>query len=350
MHSSKKTIYSLELLRFLLAAMVFFGHYVHFYMHFEISENKGFFYKINPTFGAIVVPMFFLMSGSIFAYTYLNNIQNRRITFLRYAQNRLARLYPLHLITLLSVAAFQGVYWGIEGQYFIYQYNDAKHFILNLLFIENWGFEDGASFNGPSWSVSHEIFLYIIFYIIGTLSGLVKSKVSFFGVVVIIIGLIEVLIKNPITLSAFAFFVGVYLSLALNYCLQAKNTSKVFVRIAALIFMVCILGPYFSGHGLPYGAVAPLILVGCLLFDHCIDLKPNSTFCKLAAFVGNISYSTYLLHFPVQLIMLIVSVNYLNINFASPGALFCYVLLVLGVSVLSFEFFEKPAKEYLLQI
>ena len=79
---------------------------------------------------------------------------------------RFSRLYPLHLITLTTVAALQLLNQQILGSFSIYEYNDAKHFVFNVFFMQGWGFTDGFSFNAPTWSVSVEIVVYVMFFIL----------------------------------------------------------------------------------------------------------------------------------------------------------------------------------------
>ncbi len=76
---------------------------------------------------------------------------------------RFSRLYPLHLATLLLVALGQVLVSHFFGSWFIYGNNDITHFIGQLFFASAW-FEN--SFNGPTWSVSVEIFLYILFFLV----------------------------------------------------------------------------------------------------------------------------------------------------------------------------------------
>ncbi len=344
---AKSTIYSLELLRFLLATLVFFGHYVHFYMHYAIPEDEGYFYKINPTFGSIVVPMFFLMSGAIFAHTYLNKIRNGSINLSRYALNRFARLYPLHLMTLIAVAILQIIFFELNDVYFIYKFNDVKHFLLNVLFASNWGLEDGLGFNAPVWSVSHEVFIYLIFFVVCTFSAVIESKLLFFAAWVVFIGFIEASIRNPLVPSAFCFFLGTLLYLAFNYCLLAKSTKMMVFRILIFVSIMMIFSSYFSKHGLPYGAVGPFVLIGCLLFDQIFHPEPGSIFCKIAVFLGNISYSTYLLHFPIQLLFVIICEKYIKIDFSDARVLGFYVFAVMLVATFSYKFFENPIRLYL---
>jgi peptidoglycan/LPS O-acetylase OafA/YrhL len=56
----------------------------------------------------------------------------------------------------------------------------------------------------------------------------------------------------------------------------------------------------------------------------------------------------HLLHFPIQLILLIFTTLVHPLIFESTGTLAAYVALVMALGVLSFRFFEKPAKEWVL--
>ena len=95
--------------------------------------------------------MFFMMGGAIFVHTYFVKVSSKLVSFYTYMKKRFARLYPLHLATLLIVAILQGIYTHLNGNSFIFQFNDLKNFMLHLFFISDWGFEEGHGFNGPVW-------------------------------------------------------------------------------------------------------------------------------------------------------------------------------------------------------
>src|SRR5690606_2751289 len=77
-----------------------------------------------------------------------------------------ARLYPLHFATLLLVAGLQALSFHLQLEFQIYPYNDLYHFVLNLFFVSHWGLEAGDSFHAPIWSVSVEVFIYILFWLL----------------------------------------------------------------------------------------------------------------------------------------------------------------------------------------
>ena len=88
------------------------------------------------------------------------------MTFATFVNYRFSRLYPLHILTLLIVAALQAAYFRRYGAFFIYQLNDARHFVLQLFFASNWSRQSPFTFNGPIWSLSIEVLLYAMFFAI----------------------------------------------------------------------------------------------------------------------------------------------------------------------------------------
>lgn len=72
---------------------------------------------------------------------------------------RLARIYPLYLLTLFFWAGYMlaiaPVYMGPN--------DNAYTFVLNLLLLHAWGLTDLVSWNQPSWSISAEFFAYLLF-------------------------------------------------------------------------------------------------------------------------------------------------------------------------------------------
>jgi peptidoglycan/LPS O-acetylase OafA/YrhL len=61
-------------------------------------------------------------------------IRTGRLPFGQFVMLRFSRLYPLHLATLLIVAALQWLYDVQHGETFVYLVNDPAHFTMNLLF------------------------------------------------------------------------------------------------------------------------------------------------------------------------------------------------------------------------
>ena len=156
--NSKEILLGLELLRFMSALAILIWHYQHFAMlpnthSFEPQQQPFYnylsFFYLN---GAKAVYLFWLLSGYIFFYNYYKEIQTYKVTTYAFFIDRFSRLYPLHFVTLLALLFLQFSFFLNQQEYFIYQNNDVYHFLLNLFFMNYWGFEKGYSFNGPVWS------------------------------------------------------------------------------------------------------------------------------------------------------------------------------------------------------
>jgi peptidoglycan/LPS O-acetylase OafA/YrhL len=60
--------------------------------------------------------------------------------------------------------------------------------------------------------------------------------------------------------------------------------------------------------------------------------------------LGDMSYTIYLIHFPLQIPFEIINKNFLKINYNDNLVFLLYFFLVLLFSLITFKFFELPAK------
>lgn len=165
--------YSLDVLRGLAALSVVLWHWQHFFyvagrpVNFR-TENQPFFEYLSLFYlhGSLAVELFFSISGFVFFWLYAIPIQEKKEKLASFFIKRFSRLYPLYILTFIVVAFLQIIYFKVNNYYFVYQLNDWYHAALNILMIPAWGFEQGYSFNGPVWSVSIEILMYSMFFMV----------------------------------------------------------------------------------------------------------------------------------------------------------------------------------------
>lgn len=351
-----KSIYTFEILRFAAALVTFFGHYIHFFVWQKTEVS--WFNDINPEIGELAVPIFFMLSGAIFAHTYGNSIVVNKTTFFSFVKKRFARLYPLHILALILVVVLQAIVWRRHGEYFMYQFNDLKHFLLQLFFISNWTlFEAGPNFNGPVWSVSHEVFLYLCFFLFFYCSSKVKSKNLF------ILGCYAAIyFSNPGTFiydatgnfrntymlkSLFAFMTGVFIYQAYRIILRYDWREQ---ALLSALFVIGLKMASFQllSYGIPHGHWAPIAIFLLLLINTYFRLENHPKLHRQCFELGNLTYSSYLLHFPIQLIMVIFSDYVLKIDFTNKSVFASYLFIVMATSYFVYNYFELPIKNFIL--
>ena len=158
---NEKRLLELDAMRGIAAIGIVFWHYSG---HFHAQPLSWLF---SPFYGAgiLLVDFFFVLSGFVIAKAYFQ--ENRRGKLSENIVRRIARIYPLHVITLFLVCMGQLVLEKIlHDPAFVYTNNDLYHFILNIGLLNSVGLQSGFSFNGPAWSISTEFYVNILFFVV----------------------------------------------------------------------------------------------------------------------------------------------------------------------------------------
>lgn len=354
--AAPKTLLGLELMRFACALAVLVWHYQHFYyvggqpVNFS-REAQPWFTWLQPLYhhGFLGVQAFWCLSGFIFFWKYAQPVAQGRVGGWRFAVLRFSRLYPLHLITLLTVTGLLVLYRqrAGAGTDFVYGNNDALHFVLQLFMVSDWasGFE--WSFNGPIWSISIEILVYAIFF------GLCRLGVIRWWHAVAAIGASGVvyalkLTMHPVVLCLFFFYLGGLTQLAH----QALARRPIAQRHAALGAVALALA---AGTALALaGWLRPMVYVALatpaavLVLLAWVQPRSAST-AGWITLLGNTTYASYLIHFPLQLLLAATLGPHLaeRLPLGSPWWLLGYLVTVFGLSVLVYRWIELPAQDWL---
>lgn len=112
--------------------------------------------------GYLGVELFFVLSGAVMYYVYEQDLATRRFSYPAFLLKRVARLYPVHLVTILASAALifsmpQLILGGPPP------YDLGPALIVNLAMLQSIPILDGTSLNYPAWSISAEFFAYLAF-------------------------------------------------------------------------------------------------------------------------------------------------------------------------------------------
>lgn len=382
-----KHFHSLDALRGMAALAVVFWHWQVFFYHgtelqsFTASEQP-LYWLFGPLYtdGWRAVDLFFCLSGFIFFWLYAREISERGTTGREFFVLRFSRLYPLHALTLLVVAAAQYFMFWRDGSYFVYAHNDLYHFALQTVMASNWGFERGLSFNGPIWSVSVEVLCYATFFWVCRLRLTRWWWLCLFvccGFVVQRIDLSDAGNTGNVGRGLISFFMG-GLSFGLVQMVARRGISPGPLRcFGAFVCLLWVAIPFAVHHHFFYhvyrslwpGGVdfhgdifglmvnkASRSLFELLLFPATIILLAlwetrRGTLGRRFAPLGHISYSSYLLHFPLQILFFVVatSLSIPRTFFYSPLALFLFFLALIPLSLCSYRYFERPCQSWIRQ-
>ena len=359
-----KRFYSLDILRGLAALSVVLYHW-NFFSYTHTAGSTLAIYKqpwfdqlyLIYKFGDLAVQLFFCISGFVFFWLYSTRIAEKAVSFKVFSVLRISRLYPLHLATFIFVAAAQFYYHAMSGYFFAIPYNDAYHAILNLFLISSWGLEEGLSFNGPIWSVSVELMLYILFFFFCRLF----YRNVFALIIAVIVGYLMTRLSLSFGSGVMYFFLGGIGFVAYNKIIRSNDRFNLTLWLPLLMLLACAIliainefnesGVFSESNELIKKIIAknsilifPLSIVSLAL----IETKKGSLGKKFAL-IGDISYSTYLIHFPMQLFLASIAVIF-NLDkslFFTHWFMVLFFTVLFLVSLISHKLFEIPIQNYL---
>lgn len=357
MADTKCRIKSLDGIRGLACCVIaFLWHYT----NMQQRENGLPFERIFIYFysyGQYAVELFFMLSGFVMAYAYKSRIENG-LSFKEYMIKRYKHIYPLMILTLISVSLLQFSYKLLFGNYYIYKC-DLFHFILNIFVIQNGWITFDQSFNGPAWCISVEIFCYILFYTIACNNK--KSKNLYYILSGLFVLVSVVIINNGLNYPIFnwfmargvgSFFLGVLINEAnfsTNEVLKRKGTFYVLFLISCYYIIakfnkIDLINEEVSLQNLCMFVISPMV-IWCT-----INLKVINRFFSFRFFqyLGSISLDIYMWHISIQLLIKIFDELFnFNLDYKWNSVFIIYILLVLIISSLSHKILKgNKSKHY----
>ena len=311
----------------------------------------------------LAVDMFMVLSGFILAMTYgerlgiVPSAAGWRVFLLR----RIARLYPLYLLTTL--VCFLLCRAGLLS--FLDPDTSGPALLANLLAVQTWAWP-GSSLNGPGWAVSTEWFANGVFPLLLPLllgrsaglaalvcgvamAGLVASALAFGQLFLVPSPGAVNIISGPEALGRCVteFAIGMY-------CWRLRSRSR-WVEVLALdrvqvplVVAMFVLMQWTETDTLFVAACAVLILGLSFERSTVSAVLRSAPVC----FLGRISYSIYLVH-----ITLLPLRDALAERLAGMGpvqawwsAVLCCAVLAIGLATLTRRFVETPGQRLVLSL
>lgn len=339
MIQQERRIVSIDALRGIAALSVVFWHWQHF-LPSKSPDQFPLYWLLWPLYdhGRIGVDLFFCVSGFVFFTLYADRISERNVSAARFTMLRFSRLYPLHFLTLIAVVCLQAIFYAQTSRYFIYSQNSLGYFGLQLILASNW-WPSHYSFNGPIWSVSIEVLLYVCFFILMRLrlrNPLILAAIALTG-----LWLID--FNQNLGRGVFSFFQGCICAI-IYFEIRIRSVSAITTTAATAVLLGSIAWKYPAiptADELLRFYFCPFVLCAAAL----IDQRFNRVIYPLE-WLGYISYSSYLLHFPMQLVLVTFLVTTgTSVDFSSPITLVLFFAALIFCSLASFTYLEQPVMQ-----
>ena len=304
--------------------------------------------------GYLGVELFFVLSGFILSHVYLQSAGEKRFSYRGFLWARVARVYPLHVATLVGVGLLAAVAlvagMNVDGNVLSWVSLPA-----NLLMVHAWGLAPVAGWNHPSWSISAEWFAYLCFPLFAFVFWRAREKpvAAVVGtaafLTVLYYGFERVagfpLTEATIRWGALRIVPCFALGCAL-YLVYRKAPLKAPWTASAVSFGLMVLS---AALGLWDGIT--VLLAGALILS--LASLPNERAGWLASrpagYLGEISYSVYMVCVPWKLLAINLAAKLTD---APDKQLQLFVWLAIlallpVVAALSYHLVEHPARKAL---
>ncbi|NUM52486.1 MAG: acyltransferase [Candidatus Hydrogenedentes bacterium] len=351
MNDSERRITELDGIRGLAALGVVVYHY---HRHFEAAPWDALLFPIYRG-GLLFVDLFFVLSGFILAQVYSH--EARYPTLRSAVVSRIARLYPLHLLTLAAVGALQKLHVILTDHCFIYVYNDWYHLALNLFMLNESGLQRGFSFNGPSWSISTEFIVNVLFLAVALRS---PKRAMMLGLALIagMIALNAVVgwTEPPRYLEPFSRLFRCFLSFGAGLVLRGVHERARMKRLPGWLVegaLVAAIGAMLYLMARPertatYYALALVVFPAIVLLSLRSRFVGGALRTRPIVHLGHISFSVYLLHYPLELFYKdLIALTGFRPPFENVVMLALVAVLCVAVSHVTWKYFEMPARKWL---
>jgi exopolysaccharide production protein ExoZ len=343
--SSKKIINSIQFLRGIAALAVVVHHtggYVKRY--FEPTVFLGDYFSIG--FGG--VDLFFVISGFIIHFT-SEKYLGKPSKLSEYLKKRFVRVYPIHWFVLTSLF-FAG--WLLTSVFHKNILSIGYPHTLSAYIQTYTLFPLHFAINPVTWTLSYELFFYLIFALL-----IISKRLWIIPASILVVSAYNVY-QNYLVgggeaeLTYFNFiFSGYNFEFALGFLiyqfydkLKLSNFLSLMLLIAGLF--VFIFWGYEVSDFDNYKRLLIFGIPSALIVLSLLNLEKNRSisFHKFWILLGDASYSLYLIHFPTMLFMnklpqilgYSLSANQ-EVNYS-----YFIILTIIVLSIIIHKFVEKP--------
>lgn len=303
--------------------------------------------------GYMAVDLFFTLSGFIMAYTYRTDFARRGVRAMPdFLIKRAARILPLNTTMVIVIVLAGLLSQSVLGHDI---FGASKHVLLdavcNILLLQGFGI--GVNLNGPSWSICTEFAAYLLFPVLLALafsrrfSVVLLTVLAAFGSLVLValnhprLGLDTSALAGALTRCFAQFVIGLYM---FRFTIIPEARRFLVADWPAALAGVWIAASLILRVDLLAAIASPVVVAAFACNDGRIG---RIMAMKIPYFLGEISFSIYLIHDPLRALALALLrfVHPFPLD-AGPALGFALVssLLVIPAAWLAYVTIERPGR------
>ena len=353
--TEKQSFDALTGLRFFAAMGVVLYHFAG-----PIAERGPHFTSSLVGSGFIAVSFFYVLSGFVLSYSYVNREGEMRGSRKSFWAARIARIYPAYLLAFLLAAPFN-ILWTLRVNHFstgIAKLLSGAVFVLTMQ--QAWTPWTAWYWNYPAWSVSVEAFFYFLFPFAVLGLKAFRGRTCLFGMCALWIAALiapvslclmhgaaavtrdrlQMAVEFTPLLRVPEFLIGMLLGRA--YVLGFRFTprvSKALSPCSLIAILTCLA--YDSTIPRPLlanGLLVPLFAVLIYSLAEGKGLLAQMLSRPSLILLGEASYGIYILQIPVSYLLGQPPPH------RSVLTLCVYLVVLVGAALLSWRFVESPLR------
>ena len=320
--------------------------------------------------GYLAVDLFFILSGLVIAANYSTKIVDVR-NALRFIGLRFFRVYPLHFAMLTAFVGLECMKvivqntLGITPEHYPFSGGQSpQSFVTHVFLVQGLGLLPTPGWNGPSWSISCEFVVYVLFAVT-TLLGLFRDRTFMllgaiatalsYAALAFTRGTLNVVFDLGIVRCIAGFFWGVLIyrwsPIVSMQSIKRMKLCEIGVTVAVISTMATVSG----GSVL---VVIPLLILLVTLLRSDRGPVARLLISKPVQYLGRISYSVYMVHYFVIGCVLMalkrmvpaaynahMQKDFVFINpWVGDAFIFAVVATVVLASSLTYSLIEEPGR------
>jgi peptidoglycan/LPS O-acetylase OafA/YrhL len=324
--------------------------------------------------GAQGVDLFFILSGFVLAYNYLDRMGKSWSTreTLHFLWLRLARVWPVYLVTL-----HLAVLWIILTLHVGHVPSPdvgkltAISYVRQVLLVQLWfePFFDGTSWDGPAWSISAEWLAYLLFGVLVLV--IFRMKLATRARTLMVLAVVAQLPPMVLLLTSGVFytpwswlprivtqFIAGALACAAVRRLDLSDRARrvagfvSLVLIAAMVSVLYLLDAHPITGVLDSGGVVDVLFVP-LVMTLAVGMGslPGLLSARVMVYGGQISFCLYMVHELVHTAWTWAVVQFQLTPWHSDSAwkwnIFGLIAIAVALSSLMYHFVEEPARRWM---